>query len=122
MCIISIDRYCVVVHPLGPRITNVVPLALVLAVIWLVSCVLSIPFAFYNEVTEVNLFVRKVVRCRAIYPSADYDKALTMLSFLTQYLVPLVIASVAYCSIAFHIKQRSKLGAMTREQIGRILK
>lgn len=122
MCIISIDRYCVVVHPLGPRITNVVPLGVVLAVIWLVSCALAIPFALYNEVTSMNIIVRTVVRCRAIYPSADYDKALTALAFLTQYLVPLTIASIAYSSIAFHIKQRSKLGAMTREQIGRILK
>jgi len=122
MCIISIDRYCVVVHPLGPRITNVVPLGVVLAIIWLVSLCLAVPFAFYNEVAVVDFIVRKAVRCFTISPSENYDKSITLLAFLTQYLLPLTIASIAYSSIAFHIKQRSKLGVMTREQIGRILK
>lgn len=109
------------VHPLGPRITNVVPLTVVLAVIWLVSFALATPFAIFNEVTEVDLWIKRSVRCRAII-STEYNKALTMLSFLTQYLLPLTIASVAYASIALSMRQRSKLGAMTREQVGRILK
>ena len=122
MCIISIDRYCVVVHPLGVRITNIVPSGLVLVIIWLTSCTVSIPFALYNEVIQNSFIVRKGVRCRANYPSPSYNKLLTLLSFLTQYLIPLMIASIAYVSISFHIKQRSKLGAMTRGQIERILK
>lgn len=124
MCIISIDRYCVVVHPLGPRITNVVPLVFVLGVIWLVSCLLSIPFAMYNEVTEFGFLNRKMVRCRVNYPEPEefYRQAFTLLAFLTQYLLPLTIASIAYTFIALSMKKRSKLGAMTKEQIGRILK
>jgi len=122
MCIISIDRWCVVVYPLGARITNVMPLGLVLAIIWMISCALAVPFAFYNEVTPIDLLFRTMVSCRARYPSPNYTKALTVLAFLTQYLVPLTIASVAYSSIAFHIKKRSRLGAMTPEQIDRILK
>lgn len=122
MCIISIDRYCAVLHPLGPRITESVPLLLVLLIIWLLSCALSVPFAYYNQVSEIDLVVRQVVRCRANFPSAQYDKMLTILAVSTQYAIPLAIASIAYCSIAFHIKQRSKLGSMTQNQLERISK
>lgn len=112
------------VHPLGPRITNVVPLGFVLGVIWLVSSLLSIPFAMYNEVTEFSFLNRKLVRCRVNYPQPEefYRQASTLLAFLTQYLLPLTIASIAYTFIALSMKKRSKLGAMTKEQIGRILK
>lgn len=121
MCIISIDRYCVVVHPFGSRVTNWLPLALVLTLIWTISLILSIPFAYFNEVVKIDIIVT-IIRCRSNYPSPNYSKWLTLFSFLTQYLIPLTFASIAYLRIAFSIKHRSKLGAKTPQQMDRILK
>lgn len=121
MCVISIDRYCVVVHPLGSRVTNLIPLVPLFALIWLVSCSLAVPFAFYNEVTETDLILRRVIRCRSL-TTPEYDRFLTILAFSTQYFIPLSIATVAYCCVAFHMRKRSQLGTMTQSQINQINK
>lgn len=122
MCIISIDRYFAVVYPLGQRITTTFAFTLVLCIMWLVSFTLALPMAYYNEVAEIHIYIHHMVRCRAKYPSADTSKWITVFAFATQYFIPLAIASMAYCSIAFHINKRSKLGAMTPDQIENIIR
>lgn len=122
MCIISIDRYCVVVHPFGSRITNLIPMPVMLFIIWFVSCLFAIPFAIYNEVSEVNLIVKTMIRCLSLSPNAQYERYLTVLSFSTQYVIPLSIATISYCCIVIHMKKRRKLGTMTRTQLNQITK
>jgi hypothetical protein len=97
MTIIAIDRYQVLVGLLGKRFTTSVPTGLIILSIWLCSGLLSIPHASFNQIVELFTF-KKLIRCRAVYPnpSDKYRQWITVLTFSTQYLIPLLITSKQY--------------------------
>ncbi len=97
MTIIAIDRYQVLVGLLGKRFTTSVPTGLIILSIWLWSGILSIPHAYFNEVVELFTF-KTLIRCRAVYPDPNdkYRQWITVLTFSTQYLIPLLITSKQY--------------------------
>ncbi|CAG2171890.1 unnamed protein product [Oppiella nova] len=117
MTIIAIDRYQVLVGLLRRRLTTTVPTGLIIAVIWVTAGLLSIPHAYFNQIVEMFTF-KKLIRCRAVYPEPDdkYRKWITVLTFSTQYSIPLLIISVCYARIGVHIWQRVGIGAMTQQQ------
>ena len=58
-------------YPLKPRITT--KMGVVMAtVIWFVATVMSLPFAIYAKVEEVELFLKTVHRCRLCFPQPDF--------------------------------------------------
>jgi hypothetical protein len=71
--------------------------------IWLCSGLLSIPHASFNEVVELFI-LKKLIRCRAVYPIPEdiYRQWITIFTFLTQYLIPLLITSNSFVSIDSH--------------------
>ena len=58
-----------------------------------------------------------MVRCTANYPSKDFRKWLTLGTFLTQYIFPLLIIMVAYICVCRRIWSRSVVGAATQVQL-----
>lgn len=94
MTIIAIDRYQVLVGLLRRRFTSTVPTGAIIALIWLLAGLLSVPHAWFNQVVEL-VTIRKLIRCRAVYPSPEdlYRKWITVLVFSTQYSIPLLIIS-----------------------------
>ncbi|XP_043203801.1 neuromedin-K receptor-like [Amphibalanus amphitrite] len=117
MVAIALDRYQVIVKPLKPRLGPRQGAAII-AVIWLLAAVISLPHAVYNEVVTVFTF-RALSRCQTRYPrpSRDFRKWLTLLTSLTQYYVPLTITGVAYSIITRKVWSRVVLGAATEEQM-----
>ena len=117
MVAIALDRYQVIVKPLKPRLGPRQGAAII-AVIWLLAAVISLPHAVYNEVVTVFTF-RALSRCQTRYPrpSRDFRKWLTLLTSLTQYYVPLTITGVAYAIITRKVWSRVVLGAATEEQM-----
>lgn len=94
MTIIAIDRYQVLVGLFGKRLTTSYPTRLILLSIWLFAGLLSIPHASFNQVVERFTFP-KIVRCSVVYPNPEYKyrQWITIITFATQYLVPLLIIS-----------------------------
>ncbi|XP_037091213.1 probable G-protein coupled receptor 83 [Pollicipes pollicipes] len=117
MAAIALDRYQVIVKPLKPRLG---PLhgAAIIAVIWLLAAIISLPHAVYNELVTVFTF-RALTRCQTRYPSPSrqFRKWLTLVTSLTQYYVPLTITGVAYSIITRKVWSRAVLGAATEEQM-----
>ena len=67
MSAIAIDRYIVIVYPLRPRMTFYVGVGVALCT-WLLGSLMSIPFAVYSQVQNVDLMLSSVKRCRLCYP------------------------------------------------------
>ncbi|XP_065572406.1 G-protein coupled receptor 83-like isoform X2 [Artemia franciscana] len=104
MTCIAIDRYQVIMKPLKPRL-RISHGFLIVVSIWLTSTVAALPYAVYGNVIETFTY-RHLQRCRIQFPepATEYAKWLTIITLLTQYVVPISIWS------------RSALGAVTQGQ------
>jgi hypothetical protein len=118
MCVIGLDRHQAIVHPFGKRLSAVIPIYIMIPFIWIISGLLSIPHAYFNEVVKLFSY-RYLIRCQIRYPEPEafYRQWLTIITFSSQYVIPLSIATICYSKIAYNIYQRGKLGAMTQQQI-----
>ncbi|KAF0289993.1 putative G-protein coupled receptor 83 [Amphibalanus amphitrite] len=118
MVAIALDRYQVIVKPLKPRLGPRQGAAII-AVIWLLAAVISLPHAVYNEVVTVFTF-RALSRCQTRYPrpSRDFRKWLTLLTSLTQVLRAADHhLAWPYSIITRKVWSRVVLGAATEEQM-----
>ncbi|XP_066954119.1 uncharacterized protein [Macrobrachium rosenbergii] len=117
MVAIALDRYQVIVHPLKPRLGSFHG-AIIIAVVWLLAALVSLPYAIYSEVVEVFTY-RKLTRCQAHYPppALQFRQWLTLATFLTQYVIPLSITAVAYVGVTRRVWWRAVVGAATQEQL-----
>ena len=65
----------------------------ILVIIWMISCVLSVPHGVFMRVVEKSLGKEseKIVRCQVIYPEPKHQfrQRLTVFTFLSQYIVPI---------------------------------
>jgi hypothetical protein len=118
MCVIGLDRHQALVHPFGKRLSAVIPIYVMIPFIWIISGLFSIPHAYFNEVVKLSSY-RYLFRCQIRYPEPEslYRQWLTIITFSSQYLIPLSIATICYSKIAYNIHQRGKLGDMTQRQI-----
>ena len=121
MMFIAIERYRI----LGPHLhtTHIFGLShrkfLVLTVllIWLLSALFSLPHGMYNKVVEYNKF-RDLIRCRVTYPEPTdvFRRRLTIISFLSQYLIPVLLTRLCYLRIALFLWQRKIIGVISENQ------
>jgi hypothetical protein len=118
MCVISLDRHQAIVHPFGKRLSAVIPINVMIPFIWIISGLLSIPHAYFNKVVKLSSYPH-LIRCKIQYPEPEalYSQWLTIITFSSQYVIPLSIATICYSKIAYNIRKRGKLGAMTQQQI-----
>ncbi|ODN04953.1 putative G-protein coupled receptor 83 [Orchesella cincta] len=116
MAVIAMDRYQVIMNPLGRRLKCSQGILLVIA-IWIISGILSLPYALNHQVVTV-LTVRIVKRCQAEFGSLRHRQLLTVATFLAQYLLPLLFTTVSYISIMKRLWYRSSgLGSTTPRQV-----
>ena len=85
-----------------------------LAVIWTMSLLLSLPWALYHSVSPVTA-CRTLHRCQLILPSSS-RAVISLVMFLIQFLVPLVITMLAYSHISYHLWGSEHIGAATQQQ------
>ncbi|CAG2172686.1 unnamed protein product [Oppiella nova] len=123
MCVISLDRHQAIIYPFGRRLSHVLPLKFVIPMIWILSSLLSLPHGYFNEVVTYYTY-RSLIRCRLMFPEPQYvyRQWLTILTFVSQYVIPLSIATFSYCKIALHIHRRVIVGNSTPQQIANNLR
>lgn len=114
MTCVALDRHQAIMNPLQPRLFRKNGLFVVIF-IWIASILLSLPNAIFNSVVEQFTY-RKMFRCITQYPSADHRKGITLYTVITQYLIPLILTSVAYIRIVKRLWYSSVLGAVTEDQ------
>ena len=118
MMTIAIDRYLTIINPLKNRINSSQGWKIVIPSIWLISFLLSLPHAAYNQVVQVTTVLGTVFRCRVVYPDDQLHlkQWVMIITFLTQYIIPLSITAIIYLLIGIQIWKRVQIGHMTEEQ------
>nr|XP_057945760.1 gastrin-releasing peptide receptor [Doryrhamphus excisus] len=101
---LSADRYRAIVRPLDIQTRNTTTsIVLKAALIWLLSLVLAIPEAIFSDLHIFNIPSKNesFVTC-APYPHVGelHPKIHSTASFLIYYIIPLLVISVYYTSIA----------------------
>ncbi|XP_072023352.1 prokineticin receptor 2-like [Amphiura filiformis] len=115
------EKYFVITRPLQPRMTKRTTL-IVLAAIWVVSMLLVIPTAFYSEtqrfIVSQNLYgaVYATQCLESLWNSSRGIRAYTLTMFLLEFILPLLIMSVAYSLIAWRLWFRVVPGGYVTEE------
>ncbi len=103
MAIIAIDRYQAINSRFYRRISNILPISITIKIIWIIAFIFSIPELLFNKLVELKILNH--TRCRAIYPEPQerIRQFLTLIIFTTQYIIPLMITTIAYIRIGAKI-------------------
>lgn len=115
---IAIDRQRVVLKPLTRRMSTRLAIS-ILAGIWIMAIGLSLPYGMYTRVDEVQYLITKEFRrCRFIRPNGwkDFEKYLTIATFIVQYCIPFTLIGIAYSRIVRCLWARTHVGAVTANQ------
>lgn len=115
---IALDRHRVVLKPLSRRMSRKLAVC-ILILIWGVAICLSLPYGMYMRVLKVQFLITKEFRrCRFIGPRLwpDFEKFLTVTTFILQYCVPFTLIALAYGRIVQSLWARTHVGAVTAKQ------
>ncbi|XP_053407643.1 G-protein coupled receptor 83-like [Mercenaria mercenaria] len=115
LTVIALDRHRVLLYPLRPRIMKSGGMVVV-ALIWIISVIFSLPFGIYSKPREIDVLITKFVRCTSNYPSPKFEQCLTVVTIILQYFIPLAVIAVTYGRIVRRIWERTDLGAVTAYQ------
>ena len=117
MTAIAMDRYIVIVYPLRPRLTIYFGIIIII-VTWCMSTLMSLPFALYAQVETLHLLLNTVTRCRLCYPApADlHEKAITLFTLISQYVIPMAVTGYAYGHIVRKLWARELVGQPSANQ------
>ncbi|XP_044144266.1 probable G-protein coupled receptor 83 [Bufo gargarizans] len=115
---IAVDRHQVIMHPLKPRISTVRGVAYI-AIIWIMATCFSLPHAIYQKLFTFE-YSEETIRSLCLpdfpEPSDLFWKYLDLATFILLYVLPLLIISVAYTTVAKKLWLRNAIGDVTTEQ------
>ncbi|XP_054156797.1 G-protein coupled receptor 83-like [Oppia nitens] len=89
------------------------PFVNILAVIWSLAALFSLPHGWHNELIEIPIHhQRSIVRCRADYPEPQhiYRQRLTLVTFMSQYVLPILLTCVCYVRIGCFLWRKEIVG------------
>ncbi|XP_069124041.1 tachykinin-like peptides receptor 99D [Argopecten irradians] len=121
---IAIDRYMAIIHPLRPRMTGRVVLAI--CIIWGVSTFLSIPNLIYGTTKVQDFGNISIIICFIQWPDGNAntgsrtDFAYNVLIILVTYLLPMTTLAVTYSRIGVELWGSRAIGENTPVQYERI--
>uniref|UniRef100_UPI0025404622 probable G-protein coupled receptor 33 n=1 Tax=Euleptes europaea TaxID=460621 RepID=UPI0025404622 len=116
LTVVSLDRYLLICHPVWSQHNRAIPQARkVVAVVWLVSSILSTPYLFFR----VTQTVKGKTKCLNNYAfSSDWDGpetqalrarvhlALFVVRFLLAFLLPLLVITSCHCRMGWEMKKK----------------
>ncbi|XP_032063726.1 probable G-protein coupled receptor 83 isoform X2 [Aythya fuligula] len=108
----------VIMHPLKPRISTAKGV-IYISVIWVMAACFSLPHAIYQKLFTFE-YSEDVTRCLCLpdfpEPADLFWKYLDLTTFILLYVLPLVIISAAYVTVAKKLWLRNAIGDVTTEQ------
>lgn len=109
MTIIAIDRYQAINSRFYRRISNVLPISITIRLIWVIALIFASPELIFNKLVDYRII--HMTRCQMVLPEPKqrYKQALTLITFATQYVIPLMITTVAYVKIILKICRKYRI-------------
>uniref|UniRef100_A0A3Q2XMD2 G protein-coupled receptor 83 n=1 Tax=Hippocampus comes TaxID=109280 RepID=A0A3Q2XMD2_HIPCM len=115
---IALDRRQVILHPLRPRMSPIQGSVWV-AVIWIMASCFSLPHAIYQKLFTFR-FSQEKERSLCVpdfpEPSDVYWKYIDLLTFILLYMLPLVIITASYTTVAHRLWHHNAIGDATTAQ------
>ncbi|XP_038052492.1 neuromedin-U receptor 2-like [Patiria miniata] len=105
LCLVTLERYIAIVHPLhyARKLTTARMVTLVVMV-WVISLLLSVPFLFTIQSSDDSSKV-----CSAVsYPHPAFPILVSLFSVFFAYLLPLTLMSLAYYKMQVTLKRQAK--------------
>lgn len=104
MTAIAIGKYMTVIYPLRAKWTNL-SIYLLCVLIWFGCLLISLPIFMYSHQRQVQMPLQVSRRCVVDFPDPKVltEKIMTVATFLLQFLVPVVVTSLAYGAIICRI-------------------
>ncbi|XP_068685801.1 QRFP-like peptide receptor [Montipora foliosa] len=99
---VSINRFWAIVYPLRTQMTKL-HASYVIVAIWVLCFTLTTPYAFVLRLDEATM------ECIEYWPGINYRKAYTASLFVLQYLLPLVVITLAYLNIGTELRYCSNV-------------
>ncbi|XP_020387390.1 G-protein coupled receptor 83-like [Rhincodon typus] len=115
---IAVDRHQAIMHPLKPRVSPVKGMIYIL-IIWIMASCFSLPHAIYQKLFKFEYSKEKIRSlCVPNFPEpADlFWKYLDLATFIMLYVLPLLIITVTYTTVAKKLWLRNAIGDVTTEQ------
>ncbi|XP_035482710.1 neuropeptide Y receptor type 1-like [Scophthalmus maximus] len=125
LVLIALERHQLILHPTGwtPATSHSY---LAVGLTWLVACLISLPFLFFNNLTNdpfqnislpANPF-RDHLICMELWPSDAHRLAYTTSLLLFQYCLPLLLVLLCYLRIFLRLKRRRDMLERSRRTRG----
>ncbi|KAJ8001045.1 hypothetical protein DPEC_G00187090 [Dallia pectoralis] len=113
---IALDRRQVILHPLRPRMSPARGGVCVI-IIWVLASCFSLPHAIYQKLL---VYSKEKVRSLCLpdfpEPSDVYWQCIDLLTFVLLYVLPLLIITAAYSTVARRLWRRNAIGDTTTAQ------
>ncbi|CAG5940131.1 unnamed protein product [Menidia menidia] len=115
---IALDRRQVILHPLRPRMTPAQG-GVWVAVIWIMATCFSLPHAIYQKLLTFT-YSKEKERSLCVpdfpEPSDVYWQYIDLLTFILLYMLPLLIITASYTTVARRLWRHNAIGDTTTAQ------
>nr|XP_040043615.1 probable G-protein coupled receptor 83 [Gasterosteus aculeatus aculeatus] len=115
---IALDRRQVILHPLRPRM-SLTQGGVWVAVVWMMASCFSLPHAIYQKLLTF-MYSKEKERSFCIpdfpEPAEVYWKYIDLLTFILLYMLPLLIITASYTTVACRLWSHNTIGDTTTAQ------
>ncbi|XP_018551388.1 G-protein coupled receptor 83 [Lates calcarifer] len=115
---IALDRRQVILHPLRPRM-SLAQGSVWVAVIWIMASCFSLPHAIYQKLLTFT-YSKEKERSLCVpdfpEPSDVYWQYIDLLTFILLYMLPLLIITASYTTVACRLWRHNAIGDTTTAQ------
>ncbi|XP_072239805.1 G-protein coupled receptor 83 [Leuresthes tenuis] len=115
---IALDRRQVILHPLRPRMTPAQG-GVWVAAIWIMASCFSLPHAIYQKLLTFT-YSKEKERSLCVpdfpEPSDVYWQYIDLLTFILLYMLPLLIITISYTTVARRLWRHNAIGDTTTAQ------
>ncbi|KAK5644811.1 hypothetical protein RI129_006111 [Pyrocoelia pectoralis] len=116
---IALDRYQVIVYPTKENL-QLFGAAIILLIIWMIAMVLASPIFIYKRLAHHDFKLNGTELdglnfCIEDWPIAHGRAYYSIFSLVVQYILPIIIVSVAYLRIYFKLRYRFAAGFVSKE-------